>query len=71
MQRGILAARGPHILFTRRQLVDRVWGEDWVGDEHIVDVHVMRLRHKLGDDPGRPRYVLAVRSVGYRMGPGT
>jgi DNA-binding response OmpR family regulator len=61
----------PRAVFTRRQLVDRVWGEDWVGDEHIVDVHVMRLRHKLGDDAGRPRYVLAVRGVGYRMGTGT
>jgi DNA-binding response OmpR family regulator len=61
----------PRAVFTRRQLVDRVWGPDWVGDEHIVDVHIMRLRRKLGDDPGRPRYVLAIRGVGYRMGPGT
>ena len=66
----MLSAR-PRAVFTRRQLVDRVWGEDWFGDEHIVDVHIMRLRRKLGDDPGRPRYVQAVRGVGYRMGPGT
>ncbi len=61
----------PRAVFTRRQLVDRVWGQDWFGDEHIVDVHIMRLRRKLGDDADRPRYVLAVRGVGYRMGPGT
>ncbi len=61
----------PRAVFTRRQLVDRVWGEDWFGDEHIVDVHIMRLRRKLGDDADHPRYVLAVRGVGYRMGPGT
>ncbi len=60
----------PRAVFTRRQLVDRVWGQDWFGDEHIVDVHIMRLRRKLGDDAGCPRYVLAVRGVGYRMGPG-
>lgn len=61
----------PRAVFTRRQLVDRVWGQEWFGDEHIVDVHIMRLRRKLGDDAGRPRYVQAVRGVGYRMGPGT
>jgi DNA-binding response OmpR family regulator len=66
----VLSSR-PRAVFTRRQLVDRVWGDDWVGDEHIVDVHVMRLRRKLGDDADHPRYVLAVRGVGYRMGPGT
>jgi DNA-binding response OmpR family regulator len=65
-----LSAR-PRLAFTRRQLVDRVWRQDWFGDDHIVDVHVVRLRRKLGDDPARPRYVLTVRGVGYRMGSGT
>jgi DNA-binding response OmpR family regulator len=66
----VLSAR-PRLAFSRRQLVERVWGEDWFGDEHIVDVHIVRLRRKLGDDPARPRYVLTVRGVGYRMGTGT
>lgn len=66
----VLSSR-PRTVFTRRQLVDRVWGQDWFGDEHIVDVHIMRLRRKLRDDATHPRYVLAVRGVGYRMGPGT
>ena len=36
--------------FSRRQLIDEVWGETWVGDEHLVDVHIGHLRRKLGDD---------------------
>jgi DNA-binding response OmpR family regulator len=66
----VLSAR-PRLAFSRRQLVERVWGQDWFGDEHIVDVHIVRLRRKLGDDPAHPRYVLTVRGVGYRLGPGT
>lgn len=65
-----LSAR-PRLAFTRRQLVDRVWGEDWFADDHIVDVHIVRLRRKLGDDPAQPRYVLTIRGIGYRMGSGT
>ena len=61
----------PRVAFSRRQLVERVWDEAWFGDDHIVDVHIVRLRRKLGDDATRPRYVLTVRGVGYRMGPGT
>ena len=58
----------PRVAFSRRQLVDAVWGADWVGDPHLVDVHVGHLRRKLGDDPADPRFVLTVRGVGYRMG---
>jgi DNA-binding response OmpR family regulator len=61
----------PRVAFSRRQLVEHVWGDTWFGDEHIVDVHIVRLRRKLGDDATHPRYVLTVRGVGYRMGPGT
>jgi DNA-binding response OmpR family regulator len=60
----------PRMVFTRRQLLDRVWGEGWVGDEHIVDIHLGHVRRKLDDDPAAPRYVLTVRGVGYRMGAG-
>ncbi|MFE9771965.1 response regulator transcription factor [Streptomyces sp. NPDC005931] len=60
----------PRMAFSRRQLIERVWEPGWGGDEHIVDVHVARLRRKLGDDPVGPRFVLTVRGVGYRMGPG-
>jgi DNA-binding response OmpR family regulator len=61
----------PRIVLSRRQLLERVWGADWYGDDHVVDVHIANLRRKLGDDPQRPRYVRTVRGVGYRMGPGT
>ena len=60
----------PKRAFSRRQLLDAVWGEHWVGDDHIVDVHIANLRRKLGDDPAQPAYVLTVRGVGYRMGQG-
>ncbi len=64
-----LAAR-PRAAFTRRQLIDEVWGSDWYGDEHLVDVHIGHLRHKLGDNANEPRYVRTVRGVGYGMGTG-
>jgi DNA-binding response OmpR family regulator len=60
----------PRMVFSRRQLIDRVWGQDWIGDEHVVDVHLGHVRRKLDDDPADPRYVLTVRGVGYRMGAG-
>ncbi len=62
----------PRVVFTRQQLLDAVW-EDAAGvasDEHLVDIHVGHLRSKLGDDPKAARYILTVRGVGYRMGPG-
>ena len=49
-----LAAR-PRLAFTRRQLIDAVWSTGWVGDEHLVDVHVGHLRRKLGDDANAAR----------------
>jgi DNA-binding response OmpR family regulator len=66
----VLSAR-PKQVFSRRQLIDAVWDQTWVGDEHLVDVHVGHLRRKLGDDPGSPRYVRTVRGIGYGMGDGT
>ncbi|MDQ1725730.1 MAG: hypothetical protein QOG52_2758 [Frankiaceae bacterium] len=64
-----LAAR-PRLVFTRRALIDAVWGETWVGDEHLVDVHIGHLRRKLHDSPDDPTFVRTVRGVGYRMGEG-
>jgi DNA-binding response OmpR family regulator len=60
----------PRVVLSRRQLLQRAWGTDWVGDDHVVEVHIANLRRKLGDDPHNPRYVRTVRGVGYRMGPG-
>ena len=66
---GILAAlaRDPGVVITRAALLDRVWGTEFMGDDHLVDVHVANLRRKLGDDPEHPRFVVTVRGVGYRL----
>ena len=60
----------PHLVLTRRQLLERVWGPDWFGDEHVVDVHIANLRRKLGEDGTVAGSIRTVRGVGYRMGPG-
>jgi len=66
---GLVASliRDRGVVFTRQQLLDRVWGIDYVGEEHVVDVHLANLRRKLGDDPGKPRFIETVRGVGYRF----
>ncbi|MEN1973577.1 response regulator transcription factor [Cellulomonas olei] len=64
-----LASR-PGLVFSRPALIRAVWGEGWVGDEHLVDVHVLHVRRKLGDTAQEQRFVRTVRGVGYRMGPG-
>nr|WP_212763107.1 response regulator transcription factor [Gordonia araii] len=61
----------PRIVFRRADLIGRVWGEDWVADDHLIDVHIASLRRKLGDSASTGRYVRTVRGVGYRMGAGT
>ena len=63
-------ARSPQVVFTRRSLIQTVWGENWVGDEHLVDVHVLHLRQKLGDTVEAQRFIRTVRGVGYRIGLG-
>jgi DNA-binding response OmpR family regulator len=60
----------PRVAFSRAQLLERVWGPNWFGDDHLVDVHISNLRRKLADDPRSPDFVCTVRGVGYRMGPG-
>jgi DNA-binding response OmpR family regulator len=53
----------------RHDLLDLVWGEDWVGDPHTLDVHIRWLREKIEAEPGKPRYIQTVRGVGYRFAP--
>ncbi len=57
----------PGRVFTREQLLEKVWGYDYFGDDHVVDVHVASLRRKLEDDPSQPRWVRTVRGAGYRF----
>ncbi len=54
-------------VLTRGQLIDRVWGADYVGDTKTLDVHVKRLRAKIEPDPGTPRYLVTVRGLGYKF----
>jgi two-component system response regulator RegX3 len=54
-------------VLTRGQLIDRVWGADYVGDTKTLDVHVKRLRSKIEPDPAVPRYLVTVRGLGYKF----
>lgn len=60
-------ARDPGVVFSRQQLLDSIWGVDFFGDDHVLDVHVANLRRKLGDEAARPRYVETVRGLGFRF----
>lgn len=55
-------------VWSREQLLDQVWGPDFVGDSKTVDVHIRWLREKLELDPSRPEYIVTVRGFGYRFG---
>ena len=54
-------------VLTRMQLIDRVWGSDYVGDTKTLDVHIKRLRAKIEDDPTNPKIIQTVRGLGYKM----
>jgi two-component system, OmpR family, response regulator RegX3 len=54
-------------VLTRMQLIDRVWGSDYVGDTKTLDVHVKRLRSKIEPDPAQPRHLVTVRGLGYKF----
>jgi len=54
-------------VLTRGQLIDRVWGSDYVGDTKTLDVHVKRLRAKVEPDPANPKHLLTVRGLGYKF----
>jgi two-component system response regulator RegX3 len=56
-------------VLTRMQLIDRVWGADYVGDTKTLDVHIKRLRAKVEVDPGAPRHIITVRGLGYKFEP--
>lgn len=62
-------ADSPGKVFSREDLLERVWGHDVFGDGRLVDVHVRRLRTKVESDAANPRHVLTVRGLGYRLQP--
>ncbi|GHG24190.1 DNA-binding response regulator [Deinococcus indicus] len=69
----LLAFLTQHVgrVYSRTELLDRVWGADFLGGERTVDQHVTQLRAHLGDDPSRPGFLETVRGKGYRMRPWT
>ena len=62
---ALLEANGA--VLKRGDLLDKVWGEEWVGDPRTLDVHIRWLREKLEEDPSRPQLIRTVRGVGYRL----
>jgi two-component system, OmpR family, response regulator RegX3 len=64
-----LLLRNAGRVLTRMQLIDRVWGSDYVGDTKTLDVHIKRLRAKIEPDPSTPRYIVTVRGLGYKFEP--
>ena len=62
-----LLLRNAGRVLTRGQLIDRVWGSDYVGDTKTLDVHVKRLRAKVEEDPSDPRFLVTVRGLGYKV----
>ena len=64
-----LLLRNAGRVLTRMQLIDRIWGADYVGDTKTLDVHVKRLRSKIEPDPSAPRHLVTVRGLGYKYEP--
>lgn len=62
-------ARHPHQVMSRDQLLETVWGYDYVGDGRLVDTHIRRLRTKIEDDPENPKVIITARGLGYRFEP--
>jgi DNA-binding response OmpR family regulator len=63
----IALCASPRVVLSREELISRVWGPGWFGDEHVIDVHLSNLRRKLGDNPKNPRFVRTVRGVGFKL----
>ena len=63
-----LLSSSPRRTFTREQLLVQVWGE-WFGDDHVIEVHMGKLRKKLGESASQPRHIRTLRGVGYRFEP--
>jgi DNA-binding response OmpR family regulator len=60
-------AKNKGLVFSREQLLEKVWGYDFAGDTRTVDVHIRWLRQKLEVDPGNPRYLITIRGTGYKL----
>ena len=63
----VFLTRNKGLVFSREQLLDKVWGYDYAGDTRTVDVHIRWLRQKIESDPAHPRNLLTVRGAGYKL----
>jgi two-component system phosphate regulon response regulator PhoB len=63
-----LFMQSPHRVWSREDLIQTIWGSDFVGDRKTVDVHIRWLREKIEPDPANPQYVTTLRGFGYRFG---
>ncbi len=59
--------RAPGTVLSRQELLNRVWGEDYALEEHALDVHIHSLRQKIESDPSKPRFVVTIRGIGYKL----
>jgi DNA-binding response OmpR family regulator len=57
----------PSRVFSRQEMLNRVWGEGYALEEHALDVHIHSLRQKIEQDPARPRFIVTVRGIGYKL----
>jgi len=60
-------AENKGLVFRREQLLDKVWGYDYPGDTRTIDVHIRWLREKIETDPGKPKRLITVRGIGYKL----
>jgi two-component system OmpR family response regulator len=63
----LFLARNKGFVFSREQLLDKVWGYDYAGETRTVDVHIRWLRQKIETDPAKPKHLLTVRGAGYKL----
>ncbi len=63
-----LFMQNPHRVWSREELIQTIWGADFVGDRKTVDVHIRWLREKIEPDPANPQYITTLRGFGYRFG---
>ena len=62
-----LLAEEPGDVVTRQEIMRRLWESDFVGDEHVCDVHIANLRHKVERNPSHPQRIVTIRGVGYKL----
>jgi DNA-binding response OmpR family regulator len=64
----VLFVMNPKQVFTKAQLFESVWEDDYFGDENVINVHIRRLREKIEDDPSKPMYIKTLWGIGYKLG---